>query len=95
MQVRQLDVLLILIVVNHKTAAYYYHRLREIIAHKLSQESDEFLSGEIEVDESYFGGHRKGKRGRGCGWESACIWHFKAWWVRFIRKLYPMLSRIL
>ena len=54
-----------LVVVNHKTAAYYYHRLREIIAYKLSQESDEFLSGEIEVDESYFGGHRKGKRGRG------------------------------
>jgi len=23
------------------------------------------LGGEIEVDESYFGGHRKGKRGRG------------------------------
>lgn len=54
-----------LINVNRKTAAYYYHRLREIIAYKLSLESDEFLSGEIEVDESYFGGHRKGKRGRG------------------------------
>ena len=24
-----------------------------------------FLSGEVEVDESYFGGARKGKRGRG------------------------------
>ncbi|MBN4050650.1 IS1595 family transposase [Gammaproteobacteria bacterium AH-315-M22] len=56
-----------LVAVNRKTAAYYYHRLREIIAYKLSQESEEFLSGEIEVDESYFGGHRKGKRGRGAG----------------------------
>ena len=56
-----------LVAVNRKTAAYYYHRLREIIAYKLAQESDEFLSGEIEVDESYFGGHRKGKRGRGAG----------------------------
>jgi len=54
-----------LVIVNHKTTAYYYHRLREIIAYKLSQETDEFLSGEIEVDESYFGGHRKGGRGRG------------------------------
>ena len=54
-----------LVAVNRKTAAYYYHRLREIIVYKLLQESDEFLSGEIEVDESYFGGHRKGKRGRG------------------------------
>ncbi len=52
-----------LVTVNHKTAAYYYHRLREIISYKLSQESNEFLTGEIEVDESYFGGHRKGKRG--------------------------------
>lgn len=25
------------------------------------------MFGEIEVDESYFGGHRKGKRGRGAG----------------------------
>jgi len=54
-----------LVDVNRKTAAYYYHRLREIIAYKLSEELDGFLSGEIEVDESYFGGHRKGKRGRG------------------------------
>jgi transposase len=27
--------------------------------------SDDFLSGEVELDEAYFGGHRKGKRGRG------------------------------
>ncbi len=54
-----------LIVVNRKTAAYCYHRLREIIELKQAQEADAFLSGEIEVDESYFGGYRKGKRGRG------------------------------
>jgi len=29
------------------------------------RDSDGFLSGEIELDESYFGGKRKGKRGRG------------------------------
>jgi len=54
-----------LIGVNRKTAAYYYHRLREIISTELVQQIDEVFSGEIEVDESYFGGHRKGKRGRG------------------------------
>jgi len=32
---------------------------------KLLIEVNEFISGEIEVDESYFGGRRKGKRGRG------------------------------
>ncbi len=51
--------------VNRKTAAYYYLRLREIIAHKLEQECHEAFGGEIEVDESYFGGRRKGHRGRG------------------------------
>jgi transposase len=30
-----------------------------------SQDPDVFLKGEIELDESYFGGRRKGKRGRG------------------------------
>ncbi len=39
--------------------------MRVIISIELEREAAEFLSGEIEVDESYFGGHRKGKRGRG------------------------------
>lgn len=52
-----------LIHVNKTTAAYYFHRLREIIAIECKNEAQ--LSGEFEVDESYFGGHRKGKRGRG------------------------------
>lgn len=54
-----------LVGVNLKTAAYYYSRLRELIYDHLEQEASEVWSGEIEVDESYFGGTRKGKRGRG------------------------------
>ena len=54
-----------LIGVNFKTAAYYFHRLREIINQATEHEAP--FSGEIEVDESYFGGTRKGKRGRGAG----------------------------
>lgn len=54
-----------LVGVNRKTAIYYYHRLREIIAYQMSLEIHEIWDGEIEVDESYFGGKRKGKRGRG------------------------------
>ena len=54
-----------LVRVNPKTAVYYFHRLREIIAYQLEQEADAVFSGEIEVDESYFGGKRKGQRGRG------------------------------
>ena len=52
-----------LIGVNRKTAAYYFQRLRQII--EAATEDKELLSGEVEVDESYFGGRRKGKRGRG------------------------------
>ena len=54
-----------LVSVNTKTATYYYHRLRQIISDQLASESEQYFSGEIEVDESYFGGARKGKRGRG------------------------------
>ena len=54
-----------LIGVNRKTAAYYFLRLREIILLELEREADEVFAGEIEVDESYFGGKRKGQRGRG------------------------------
>ena len=52
-----------LVNVNKSTAAFYFHRLREIIA--LECKNEALLSGEFEVDESYFGGTRKGKRGRG------------------------------
>ena len=51
--------------VNRKTAAFYFLRLREIIVIELEGESEAMFGGEIEVDESYFGGKRKGKRGRG------------------------------
>jgi transposase len=52
--------------VNRNTAILFYDKLREIIAARLAEEAP-FLDGEIEVDESYFGGRRKGKRGRGAG----------------------------
>jgi transposase len=50
--------------VNRNTAILYFHKLRELIAEKLAEQTP-FLDGEVEVDESYFGGRRKGKRGRG------------------------------
>jgi len=51
--------------VNRNTAILFYHKLREVIFEALDAEIPELMAGEIEVDESYFGGHRKGKRGRG------------------------------
>jgi transposase len=50
--------------VNRNTATLYFHKLREVIAGRLAAEAP-FLDVEVEVDESYFGGARKGKRGRG------------------------------
>jgi len=55
----------VLVGVNKTTAAYYYHRLRQLISQ--ASEDANLFSGEIEVDESYFGGCRKGLRGRGAG----------------------------
>jgi transposase len=52
-----------LVGVHRNTAAFYFHRLRELI-YQASEDATPF-SGEIEVDESYFGGKRKGTRGRG------------------------------
>jgi transposase len=52
-----------LVDVNRNTAAYYFHRLRQLVYQAVEDET--LFSGEIEVDESYFGGKRKGKRGRG------------------------------
>ena len=49
--------------VNRKTAAYFFHRLRQIIARQLEDSLP--VEGLVEVDESYFGGVRKGRRGRG------------------------------
>jgi transposase len=56
-----------LVGVNKTKAAYFFHRLREIIVFEIEHESHEVFDGEIEVDESYFGGRRKGNRGRGAG----------------------------
>lgn len=52
-----------LVGVNKSTAVYYFHRLRLLIFQNCPHL--EMFDGEIEVDEIYFGGHRKGKRGRG------------------------------
>jgi transposase len=48
--------------IQANTAIRFFMRLRQLIASKLPSYE---LSGEVEADESYFGGVRKGKRGRG------------------------------
>ncbi len=53
--------------VNRNTAILFFHKLRETIHAEIVSEEPAMMSGEIELDESYFGGRRKGKRGRGAG----------------------------
>ena len=50
--------------VHRNSAIRFFHKLRSAIA-ATQQKRAAQLCGEIEVDESYFGGKRKGKRGRG------------------------------
>lgn len=54
-----------LLEIQPNTAALFYHKIRLVISHHLALEAQEIFEGKIEADESYFGGHRKGKRGRG------------------------------
>lgn len=53
--------------VNRNTAILFFHKLRETIHEEIISGETTQMSGEIELDESYFGGRRKGKRGRGAG----------------------------
>ena len=43
----------------------FYRKIRMVISHYLALVADEVLEGPVELDESYFGGRRKGRRGRG------------------------------
>lgn len=52
-----------LVDVQPNTSIRFFMRLRHIVAMKM--EPLEMMEGEVEVDESYFGGIRKGQRGRG------------------------------
>ena len=51
--------------INRRTAILYYHKIRQVVAEQLALEAAEVFDGAVELDESYFGGVRKGKRGRG------------------------------
>lgn len=49
---------------SYPTAARLYRRFRTTLAQMANAEKRKLL-GELELDETYFGGRRKGKRGRG------------------------------
>ncbi len=51
-----------LVGIHRNTAVCFYTRLRKVTAEDMEKASP--FAGEIELDESYFGGVRKDKRGR-------------------------------
>ena len=57
--------------IHPNSAALFYRKIREVISYYLSLEADTVFDGTVELDESYFGGHRKGKRGRGAAGKTA------------------------
>ena len=79
-----------LVGVNKSTAAYYFLRLRELIAAAIEDHTP--FHGEVEVDESFFGGKRKGKgaeaRPAKCPYSA-----FLSGVARFIPRSYPMSGR--
>ncbi|OOR92706.1 DDE transposase [Moraxella caviae] len=57
--------------IHPNSAALFYHKIRLVIEYHLALEASQLFDGEIELDESYFGGIRKGKRGRGAAGKTA------------------------
>ena len=51
--------------IQANSAALFYHKIMQVIVARLDAFAEEMFGGEIELDESYFGGVRKGRRGRG------------------------------
>jgi Transposase and inactivated derivatives len=54
-----------LLEIQPNTSALFYRKIRQVIFHHLALEAADIFEGCLELDESYFGGIRKGKRGRG------------------------------
>jgi transposase len=51
--------------IQPNTALLFYKKIRQVISHHIELQAAEMFDGAVELDESYFGGARKGKRGRG------------------------------
>ena len=51
--------------IHPNSAVLFYRKIRMVISHHLALAADEAFEGSVELDESYCGGRRKGRRGRG------------------------------
>ena len=51
--------------IHPNSAALFYRKICTVINYHLALAADEVFEGPVELDESYFDGRRKGRRGRG------------------------------
>ena len=51
--------------IHPNSAVLFYRKIPTVINYHLALAADEVFEGPVELDESYFGGRRKGRRGRG------------------------------
>ena len=51
--------------IHPNSAALFYRKIRTVINYHLALAADEVFEGSVELEESYFGGRRKGRCGRG------------------------------
>ena len=51
--------------IQPNTAMLFYKKIRQVISYHVELQAHEVFDGAVELDESYLGGARKGKRGRG------------------------------
>ena len=51
--------------IQPNSAILFYRKIRMAISHHLALAADEVFEEPVELDERYFGGRRKGRRGRG------------------------------
>ena len=51
--------------IQPNTAILFYRKIRTVISHHLARVANEIFDCVVELDESYFGRHRKGRSGRG------------------------------
>jgi transposase len=74
--------------VHANTAIQFYMNHRTLIASKIPSYE---LSVEIEADESYFGGVRKGKRGRGAAGLRDCGQSCRFWLLKRGGKVFTVI----
>ena len=74
--------------IHPNSAALFYRKIRTVINYHLALAAAEVFEGSVELDESYFGGRRKGRRGRGAAGKVVIFYTT----IRFLSTLYKGIS---